>query len=357
MSIAHMPAEVFPPGEYLRDELAERGWTEVEFAEILGRPVQALSEILNAKKEITPETAVALGDALGTSPELWLNLQAAYRLYQVKSVRPSLTPVVRRARLRSMVPVRELQKRGWIPQTDSIDELEEAVCRFLDIQNLDKQPRVIAAARRTNVDASFSPEQTAWIARVQQLGAGRAIDSFDTLRLERLAKQLVSRIHSPHDLADIRAWVEDCGISLVIELPLKGSKIDGIVLYPDTDNPVVGLSTRGDRMDGFVFTLLHELAHLILGHITPGRIQLDEEIGEASEGIEAAANEFAASCIFPDGVQVRTPRPKMAEIIELAQRLGVHPSFVIGRLQRDGILEWGDFRRSIPKVRPFIDLG
>ena len=41
------PAEAFPAGEYLRDELEERGWTVTEFAEILARPLQVVSEILN----------------------------------------------------------------------------------------------------------------------------------------------------------------------------------------------------------------------------------------------------------------------------------------------------------------------
>ena len=50
MTATYTPAEVFPAGEYLRDELDERGWTVTEFAEILGRPVQAVSEILNGKK-------------------------------------------------------------------------------------------------------------------------------------------------------------------------------------------------------------------------------------------------------------------------------------------------------------------
>lgn len=76
----YTPAEVFPPGEYLRDELDERGWTATEFAEIIGRPVQVVSEILNGKKEITTETALAFGDALGTSAALWLNLQTNYRI-------------------------------------------------------------------------------------------------------------------------------------------------------------------------------------------------------------------------------------------------------------------------------------
>ncbi len=82
MAVTHMPAEVFSPGEYLRDELEERGWTVPEFAVITGQPVQTVSEILNAKQVITTVTARSLSEALGTSAELWLNLQTAYQLYQ-----------------------------------------------------------------------------------------------------------------------------------------------------------------------------------------------------------------------------------------------------------------------------------
>ena len=78
MTRSHTPAESFPPGEYLHDELGERGWTVPEFAHMIGRPVQAVSDILNADQPITPETAQSLSEALGTSPELWLNLQTAY---------------------------------------------------------------------------------------------------------------------------------------------------------------------------------------------------------------------------------------------------------------------------------------
>ncbi len=72
------PPQALPPGDFIREELDARGWTQRDLAEIIGRPVQAVSAIVNAKKEITPQTAVALGAALGTSAAFWLNLQTAY---------------------------------------------------------------------------------------------------------------------------------------------------------------------------------------------------------------------------------------------------------------------------------------
>ena len=47
------PAEVFHPGEYLRDELEARGWTQTQFAKIVGQPVQLVNGIINGKTAVT----------------------------------------------------------------------------------------------------------------------------------------------------------------------------------------------------------------------------------------------------------------------------------------------------------------
>ncbi len=86
----------FPPGDFIREELEARGWTQRDLAEIIGRPVQTVSAIVNAKKEITPQTAVALGAALGTSAAFWLNLQTAYQLASVGPADPAIATRARR---------------------------------------------------------------------------------------------------------------------------------------------------------------------------------------------------------------------------------------------------------------------
>jgi HTH-type transcriptional regulator / antitoxin HigA len=356
MSTALPPAEVFPPGEYLRDELEERGWSESEFADIIGRPLQALSEILNGRKEITADTAVAFSDALGTSAELWLNLQAAYRLHLIRRDRPEMTPVTRRARLRSLVPVREIQRRGWLPDTDDLDVLEAAVCELLGLTSLAERPALAVAARRSNAQDELTPQQVAWVARVQRKGGGVS-EPFDAEALTELAADLARRIHDPADLAEIDSWLSACGVKLVVELPLKGSKIDGVVILSEEGHPIIGLSTRWDRLDIYIFTLLHEIAHLVLGHVRPGEVQLDEDLAEvAGLEAEAAANDLAARWMFPDGVDRGPGHPTSLTVRRIAEACGVHPSLVIGRLQKEGRLSWGELRRSIPKVRPFLSL-
>ena len=75
MSQQLVPARVPPPGRILMRELEARGWTQKDLAEITNRPIQTINEIIQAKKQITPETALDLAAAFGTSAELWINLE------------------------------------------------------------------------------------------------------------------------------------------------------------------------------------------------------------------------------------------------------------------------------------------
>lgn len=72
------PAEIFSPGEFLRDELDARGWTQLEFAEIIGSPLHLVNEIIAGKRGISPEIAKELAVALGTSPQFWMNLETCH---------------------------------------------------------------------------------------------------------------------------------------------------------------------------------------------------------------------------------------------------------------------------------------
>ncbi|WP_244142172.1 HigA family addiction module antitoxin [aff. Roholtiella sp. LEGE 12411] len=79
MSHTLTAARVPAPGRILSRELEARGWTQKDLAEIMGRPIQTINEIIRGSKQITPETAIELSQALGTSFEFWTNLEAKYR--------------------------------------------------------------------------------------------------------------------------------------------------------------------------------------------------------------------------------------------------------------------------------------
>jgi len=69
------------PGVILSQEFLDPlGITQVAFASHLGVPVQRINELVRGKRGVTPETAWMLSQALNTTPEFWINLQAAYDL-------------------------------------------------------------------------------------------------------------------------------------------------------------------------------------------------------------------------------------------------------------------------------------
>jgi HTH-type transcriptional regulator / antitoxin HigA len=74
------PAEVFPPGEFIHEELEARGWTERDLARIMDMPLGLINELVTGNQKITPETARRLSSAFGDGdPHYWMNLDAAYR--------------------------------------------------------------------------------------------------------------------------------------------------------------------------------------------------------------------------------------------------------------------------------------
>ncbi len=68
------------PGEILRDELDALGMSAKAFATALDVPANRISAILNGQRGVTADTALRLSRYLGTTPQVWLNLQQAYEL-------------------------------------------------------------------------------------------------------------------------------------------------------------------------------------------------------------------------------------------------------------------------------------
>ena len=75
-----IPAQVFPPGEFIQEELEARAWTQTDLAEIVGCHQRVITELINGKRAISPETAKGLGEAFGTGAQFWMNIGSAYQL-------------------------------------------------------------------------------------------------------------------------------------------------------------------------------------------------------------------------------------------------------------------------------------
>jgi HTH-type transcriptional regulator/antitoxin HigA len=341
------------PGEYIRDELEARGWTQEAFAHILGRPLKTVNQIITGTKAITPQTAKEIGAAFGTSAEVWLNLESAYRLNLDLASNDS---VVRRAKLYEVAPVKEMITRRWIKASDDIAELESILEQFF------AEPFEAAARKSTSYETT-TPAQRAWMyyARSMARQVPMAVKYNDAK-----AKSELPSLHaltvSEHEVRNVPVVLAKMGIRLVIVKHLQGTHIDGAAFWLDKDSPVIALSLRFGRIDNFWFTLCHECMHVIhrdswsidTDLVGPDR-RSDSDVPE----FERRANKEASNFLIPSNrldsfIARHRPRFSKVNIIRFANILQIHPGIVVGQLQHRDAIKYSHSREMLPEIRTAV---
>jgi HTH-type transcriptional regulator / antitoxin HigA len=141
-----------------------------------------------------------------------------------------------------------------------------------------------------------------------------------------------------------REFLAKRGIHLICLEHLPKTHLDGAALQLRSGAPVVGLTLRYDRLDNFWFCLLHELAH-VGRHMTGESsdpfvddLNLREVKGAHGNIREEEADEWADNGLIP-AADWNTSRvqdnPSPLAVIELAQRLNIHPAIIAGRIRHE----------------------
>lgn len=356
-----VPAEVFPPGDFIRDELEARGWTQQDLAQILDRPLVAVNQIITGKRAITPETAKGLASAFGTSADVWLNMESVYQLSQLKTEERDVSD---RARLYSVAPVSEMVRRGWIEGTNNVAALESQMKRFFGAEDLSALRPLEVAARKSGSYTETSPAQLAWYHRAYWLARSAPASAFDRNALIQTLPKLPALTQSPENIQRIPAIMSALGIRLVLVESLQRISLDGAAFWLDDDKPVVALTLRYDRIDAFWHTLLHELVHIKNGD----QRSIDADLVGDARGTEAGGrlpefeertNAEACDTLLSgdrmDAFITRTrPLYSKKAIIRFAQSAGIHPGIVVGQLQHRKEIPWTHSREMLVPFRHLV---
>ncbi len=355
MEKAFIPVEAIPPGEFLQDELDARGWTQDDFATVVGLSRRQVVNLLQGKSGLTSEVAIAIGEAFDQDPRTWLNLQVSYEL--ARAARED-REVRHRAKLYSKAPIKELIRRGWLPETDDFGVLRDGACRLLRIANLDETPSFRVAARKSTEYGLETAAQQAWYGKAMELGEAAPAGRFSMSRIDECIAYLVRMAAFPEDLRRVPRVLQDFGVAVVFVEHLKGTKIDGAA-FQIGEKPVIAMSLRFDRMDNFWFTLLHEIVHIKRQDVSP--VDVDLGLGDDADlpEMERIANHDAANYLIPTDklesfIARKRPYYYRASVIQFAQARKVHPSIVVGQLQKRKELTYAQFRDLLPKVREHV---
>lgn len=345
-SLTYAPEEVSPPGETLRDLMEERSLSQAELSRRLGRPAQAINEIIAGKKELTEETALELERVLQVPAHFWLAREARYREHL--------------ARLRDMerrkghidwlctFPIKALQDLGKLspgrltPAFKS--QLVDEVLRFFGVASPDgwsaQYNSVQAAFRRARPDKQTDNAAiTAWL-RMGEIAAEQvttAAYSAEALMAALPAMRALTICDAERIGSDLRRLTAQAGVVLVFVPALPGAHVSGVARWLN-DRPLIQLSLLGKWNDGFWFSFFHEVAH-ILKHPKRAVFLDDAASGAAVQSTEEQeANQFAADVLVPvvhRGAIDVLPLDR-ASVEAFARHLGIHPGIVVGQLQHRG---------------------
>ncbi len=334
------PAEVFPPGVFIAEELEARGWSQIELADILGRPTRLVSELIAGKRAVTPETARGLGAAFGTGPQFWMNLE---RYHQLSHAGHDDMVVQRRAHLYSKAPVKEMIKRGWIVPSGNIDVLEKRVKDFFEIENIDDEPALAHAARKRDY-STCSPAQWAWLFRVMQIARQMTVPDYSESALRSALATLEQLLAAPQEARHVPRILAECGVRFVLVERLPHGNLDGVCCWLNPQSPVIGMSLRRDKIDNFWFVLRHEIEHVLRRDGVDGwMIDSDLEGARAGTGDdlpeeERLANRAAAEFCVPGDrlasfLKRKHPFYYERDVVAFAKLLNRHPGLIVGQMQ------------------------
>jgi HTH-type transcriptional regulator / antitoxin HigA len=345
-SSAYAPDEVSPPGETLRDLMEERSLTQAELSRRLGRPPQAINEIIAGKKEITEETALELERVLQVPAHFWLAREARYREYLAR-----LRDMERRKghiQWLDALPVKALQDLGKLTRgrlTSAFkSQLVDEALRFFGVASPDgwsaQYNSVQAAFRRARPDKQTDNAAiTAWL-RMGEIAAEKVSTeaySAEALTAALPAMRALSICDADKICGELQRLTAQAGIVLVFVPSLPGAHVSGVARWLN-DRPLIQLSLLGKWNDGFWFSFFHEVAH-ILKHPKRAVFLDDAASGAAVQSTEEQeANQFAADVLVPAMHRAALDALPLdrASVEAFAKRIGIHPGIVVGQLQHRG---------------------
>ena len=144
---------------------------------------------------------------------------------------------------------------------------------------------------------------------------------------------------------ELISMLADCGIAIVFLPHIGGSFLHGATFY-DGGKIVMGLTVRGKDADRFWFSLFHEIAHIIYGHIG--------QMNGTSDADELAADNFAKETLIPNKeFDSFIAKKDFSEpsLVQFANAVEVDAGIVVGRLQKEGYIEYSWYNNLKTKYK------
>lgn len=326
-----------PPGATIKEQLNDRGMSQKEFAARMDMSEKHISRLINGDVQLTPETAVKLEMVLGVPAKFWNNLEAIYREKIIKAEAESAMDAD--VEIAKQFPYSEMAKLGWVPETRKAKEKVINLRRYFEVVELSllgSAQITRIACRRLAITEKSDLALMAWAQEAKIRARSIQTAPINIKRLISAMSELrkMTALKPKEFCPKIKKCLADCGIALVFLPHLKGSFLQG-ASFMDGSKIVVGLTARGKYADKFWFSLFHELAHIVLGHVgQPNGI---------SEEDERAADKWSGdTLIISEAFEAFRKDRDYSErsVLQFAKEQEIAPGIVVGRMQMEGMIQY-----------------
>ena len=296
-----------------------------------------ISRLINGEVLLTTETAVRLEMVLGVPAKFWNNLEAIYREKIIKAEAENAMDAD--VELAKQFPYSEMVKFGWIPETRNPKEKVIYLRQFFEVVRLSllgNEQITRIACRRLAVTEKSDLALMAWAQEAKIKARGIQTAQINVKGLITAIPEIRKMTTLKPDVfcPKLKKCLADCGVALVFLPHLKGSFLQGAT-FMDGNKIVVGLTARGKDADKFWFSLFHELAHIALGHVGRANGTSDDD--------EKAADEWSGNMLIDknDFMAFQMERDYSERgIVCFARQQGIAPGLVVGRMQREGLIQY-----------------
>lgn len=327
-----------PPGETLRELLEEQGLSQRDLARRADLSPKHVNKLLQGLVPLSADVALRLERVTGTPARIWNRLEADYRsdLERIRSHQQLSVDVMW---LRDF-PVTEMVKRDILPAepADKASRLEQMLA-FFGVASIGAWQEVyadLACAFRTSRTYEAKPGAlAAWLRLGESAAQDVYCDPYDRMRLEAALPSLRELTSEAADVFSerMRAICAACGVAVVFVPELPGSRASGVARWLTPAKALIQLSLRYRTDDHLWFTFFHEIAHVLRHGKTDVWV---EAASSPDDPREAEADRFSRDVLIPPRDARELPGLKSADDVRrFAERIGVAPGIVVGRLQHD----------------------
>jgi HTH-type transcriptional regulator / antitoxin HigA len=349
-SIPFIPDAVHP-GEIVSEYVEFHGWTQRDLARRTGLTPKTISEICNGKAPVMPATALALEKVLRRPADFWLNLQRQYDEAEARNRElhksGAWTDWARKFPLKDMKRLRFLLPEG---RSDA-----DALLRFLGVSSPESWDAVWSASnvayRQTRKFTQSAEAISAWVRETELEAEQMETAPFDEARLRSSIGELrcLTREKADNILEPVQSICAGFGVAVVLVPELPHCGISGSAEWLSDKKALIGLTLRYKTDDQLWFTFFHELAHILL-HRKKRAFIVDNAADDLSDrvidpemqGYEAEANQFATDTLIPPAALSEFLHARVFtndSIYDFAEKIGIGPGILVGRLQHDGVLK------------------